>query len=269
VTERLHEVALTSEEVTKILAVCGPRALLVGGQALAFWATYFNVEPVGELSATVTTDADFIGSKAAAKELLAALGHGWDIRIATMDDATGQIAKVFARVPGGGVKQVDFLAAIVGLDTRKVRERSVEVDLPSGARVQVLHPLDVLESRLRNLQTLPTKRNPAGVAQARLAIGVARKFIELMLDRAEKPRVVLRSVNRVIALALESRLAMVLMDFGVDVLDAVPASRIMTPGFAVHRWPQVQMELNALRRKHEARKARRTALKERTPRKRR
>jgi hypothetical protein len=37
----------------------------------------------------------------------------------------------------------------------------------------LLHPLDVLESRLQNLLSLPQKRDEAGIAQANLAIAVA------------------------------------------------------------------------------------------------
>jgi hypothetical protein len=51
VTETLREIALSAAEVQEILAQCGSSALLVGGQALALWAVYFDVEPVGVLSA--------------------------------------------------------------------------------------------------------------------------------------------------------------------------------------------------------------------------
>ena len=53
---RLHEVSLTGAEVERILAICGPNALLVGGQALAFWAARFDVEPIAALSGMVTTE---------------------------------------------------------------------------------------------------------------------------------------------------------------------------------------------------------------------
>lgn len=253
---RLHEVALTATEVERILAICGPNALLVGGQALAFWATRFDVEPVAELSTMVTSDADFIGPATVAKALLAALGPTWKMRTATMDHATGQVALLYTSLPGGGVKQVDFLTAIVGLDTSSIRARAVEVELSSGARLNVLHPLDVLESRLRNLQTLPAKRNAIGVAQARLAIGVVRRYIEAMLDAGVPPREAMCAINRVIALALQSRLARVAFDHHLDVLEAVPATRIAVPSFHAQRWPRVIEGVAELRRKHAARQAR-------------
>lgn len=89
---RHHDAALTHEEVDKILRYCGPRSLLVGGQALAFWALHYEIEPVGALSAKITSDADFIGTATDARRLGAAMN--WKVWIATLDDATVQTAKV-------------------------------------------------------------------------------------------------------------------------------------------------------------------------------
>jgi len=260
VSNRLTEVALTAREVERILAVCGQGALLVGGQALAFWALHFEVEPVGVLATEVTTDADFLGTRAIAMALHKALGPPWKIRVATADDVGFQTAKVYATVPGGGLKQVDFLAAVVGLDTAAVRKRAVEARTPDGANFHVLHPLDVLESRLRNLDSLPAKRNDVGIAQARLGIRVVRAFIETLLDEGEKPRLVLQAARRVAKLALDSRLAQVAFSADLDVLSAVPAERIEAPLFQQRDWPNVQRRLSRRRDKHQSLLARRQAL---------
>jgi hypothetical protein len=86
------------------------------------------------------------------------------------------IAKVYSALPEIGIKQVDFLSSIVGLDTEAIRRRASYLTGPDGVTIQRLHPIDVLKSRLRNLQSLPSKRNPVSVAQARLAVEVARAF---------------------------------------------------------------------------------------------
>jgi hypothetical protein len=57
-TERDTEAPLTPEDVQKILSICSPRGLLVGGQALAFWADHLQVERPADLVAGVTADAD-------------------------------------------------------------------------------------------------------------------------------------------------------------------------------------------------------------------
>jgi len=261
----LREIALTPREVERILAVCGQDALLVGGQALAFWALHFGVEPVGVLATEVTTDADFLGTQTIATALQRELGPPWKVRVATPDDVGFQTAKVYAKLPGGGLKQVDFLAAIVGLDTAAVRKRAVEARTPDGASFRVLHPLDVMESRLRNLDSLPAKRNDVGIAQARLGIRVVRAFIETLLDDGAKPRVVLQAARRVARVALDSRLAHVAFSCDLDVLSAVPAERIEAPLFQQRHWPDVLRRLDRKREKYRSLLVRRQALTRRSP----
>jgi hypothetical protein len=59
------------------------------------------------------------------------------------------------------------------------------------------NPLDVLESRLRNLDALPSKRKAGCVAQARLAMSVVRAFIEYHMDSTGDPRTVRQAVKRI------------------------------------------------------------------------
>jgi hypothetical protein len=68
-TERDIQAPRTPENVQKILSICSPRGLLVGGQALAFWADHLRVERPANLVSGVTADADFIGNSALAKIL--------------------------------------------------------------------------------------------------------------------------------------------------------------------------------------------------------
>lgn len=252
-TERQREVGLTREEVDEILLQSGPDALLVGGQSLAFWATYYGVEPVGDLSRKVTSDVDFIGTASEAKKLAAALK--WKVWIPNMDDASGQTAKVTKLIPGGGVKQIDYLSGIVGLDTERIQARAVEVTLRSGAMIRILHPLDVLESRLRNLETLSSKRDAFGIAQAKLAVAVVGKFLDAMLDSRDGKRTVLAAIERIARIALDKGLVAVAVDYDIDPLDAVPASRIDSREFRTKRWPQILEKVTDLRRRHRQRPA--------------
>jgi hypothetical protein len=45
------KLALSEAEVTEILKACETLAILVGGQALAIWATFYQVAPPAELAA--------------------------------------------------------------------------------------------------------------------------------------------------------------------------------------------------------------------------
>jgi hypothetical protein len=66
-------------------------------------------------------------------------------------------------VPEEGIKQIDFLSGIVGLDTESVRKRASQITLADGVAIQLPHPLDVLESRLRNLDWI----SPCGTAASK------------------------------------------------------------------------------------------------------
>ncbi len=243
----LREVALTSAEITQILTVCGTQALLIGGQSLAFWALHYQVRPVGVLSELVTMDVDFVGAAKVAALLKKRLGGQWKLYTASLDDMSGQTAKVYEVLPDNGLKQVDFLSGIVGLDTRAANNRAVEVEADSGLWVRVLHPLDVLESRLQNLRQLPSKRNEVGVAQARLAVEVVRAFLEDRLA-AGNTRRVFQAIKRVKRLALSPGLARTAFDYDIDVLAAVPITRIAKTEFQEQFWPDV---LSRLKVKHE------------------
>ena len=163
-----REAPLTDEEVSRILAICSPEGLLVGGQALAFWANRLGVDLPGELQSGVTADADFIGGSGLAQALGKELG--WKTWLPTLDDATPNTGKVTLKLADGRVKQVDFLSGVVGLTTKDIERRAAELEVPSVGRIRVMHPIDVLDSRIQNLEALLEKRNAMGVAQARLAV---------------------------------------------------------------------------------------------------
>src|SRR5688572_20479929 len=101
--QRAVEVPLTPEEVRRILGICSPRGLLVGGQALAFWAARLAVELPSILVPTVTADVDFIGDSALAQKLGRRLG--WKTWVPSLDDATPNTGKVTQTLVGGGIKQ--------------------------------------------------------------------------------------------------------------------------------------------------------------------
>jgi hypothetical protein len=248
---QLHEVALTEEEKDTILSYCGPEPLLVGGQALAFWAVWFNIESPAELGDKVTTDADFIGSSANAGALNKQL-H-WTMWKPSLDDATPQTAKLSKRVENNGIKQIDFLHSIIGLDTKEIRKRAVAIDLPPNAKISILHPVDVLTSRLKNLQLLPKKQNEIGVAQARLAIKTTSAFLETLLAPSHR-RQLLKWLEHIAGIALDKSLGSTLDRYGLDPLKSIPAERIEVPEFNAKRWPQI-LEASKSAREARAKKA--------------
>ena len=246
-SEQDTEEPLSPAEVREILKVCSAGGLLVGGQALAFWADFLAVALPPILSSGVSSDADFIGDVALARKLARTLR--WNEWVPSMDDATPHTAKVTKRAAGGGVKQVDFLSGVAGLNTQDRERRAMDVEIPEIGRVRVIHPVDVLESRIQNLYLLPEKRTKAGVAQALLAVDVARAFIRHTIAEHGE-RSALKLLERVATIAGETAALRVHLKFDVEPLNAVPLDDFRTTA-ALHgvRWPQVHAEIAAKRQK--------------------
>ena len=240
-TERYTEATPTPEDVRKILSICSPRGLLVGGQALAFWADYLQVERPANLISGVTSDADFIGDSVLAKDL--ARRMGWQIWIPAFDDSTPQTGKVTHRTKSGEVKQVDFLSGVAGLTTKDLIRRAIELEVPEIGRLRVIHPVDVLDSRIQNLHVLPEKRTDAGIAQARLAVDVARAFVRQEVATRDE-RAGLKLLERIAAIASDIAAVRVFLLYGIDPLQAVPLEDFRTTS-ALHkvRWPQIVAEV--------------------------
>ena len=236
---------LDAEEVRKILSICSPTGLLVGGQALAFWADHLQVERPESLVSGVTADADFIGDAALATTLGKRLG--WQTWIPSLDDSTPRTGQVTHCTKNGGVKQVDFLSGVVGLTTKDLARRAIEMDVPDIGRLRVIHPVDVLDSRIQNLHLLPETRTDAGIAQARLAVDVVRAFITReVATRGE--HVGLKLLERIAEMATDIAAVRVFLLYGIDPLEAVALEQFRTTT-ALHkvRWPQILAEVNRKR----------------------
>lgn len=244
-SKRDVEEPLTPQEVQTILRICSPRGLLVGGQALAFWADHLQVKRPANLVSGVTADADFIGDAALAKTLGKRLG--WKTWIPSLDDATPQTGKVTHRLQKGSVKQVDFLSGVVGLTTKDLVRRAVDMQIPGIGHLRVMHPIDVLDSRIQNLHMLPEKRTDAGVAQARLSVEVARAFIHVELATGTE-RAGLKLLERVADIAGDIAAVRVFLLYGIEPLDAVPLEDFrLTSALHKVRWPQIRAQVGAKR----------------------
>jgi hypothetical protein len=172
------------------------------------------------------------------------------------DDATPHTAKL-SRTVDGGVKQIDFLVGIAGLDTAAVQRRAAVITLASGVDLRVLHPLDVLESRLQNLLLIPGKRHAAGIAQAHLAVKVVNAFLARRIEEGASLREILDAIERVGQIATNKRLTGVLLDYEIDILSAVPFEKVDHADFRMKQWPQITQSVEEGRRKYQQQRARR------------
>jgi hypothetical protein len=209
------------------------------------------------LSPNVTRDADFIGTAQDATQVAESMRpFGWTLWKPSMDDATPQIAKLSKTIPGHGIKQVDFLSGIIGLKTENIRKRAVRFVRQSGAHLLILHPLDVLASRLKNLAHLPSKRDAQGIAQASLGVEVARAFLKQQTREASQ-RELLDAIERLISIAQDKDLDAVFYENGFDLLVVVPVGQVTVGQFREKRWPQVVAAVAEQRAKYARRRKQR------------
>jgi hypothetical protein len=138
-----------------------------------------------------------------------------------------------------------------------VQRRAVVITLASGVELRVLHPLDVLESRLQNLLLIPEKRHAAGIAQAHLAVRVANAFLARRIEEGASAREVLDAIERIGQIATNKRLTGVMLDYEVDILSAVPFEKVDHADFRAKRWPRITRAVQDGRRKYQQQRARR------------
>jgi len=241
----------TAEEVWQLLGQLGgvsPEVVLVGGQALAFWAHYYRARLPADLTPYVTLDVDFLGTSAHAKAFADGV-PGARLYVPSLDDHTPSSGRVVARNVLGRTLEVDFLHSLAGLSEGDVRRNAIEIkDLQGKLLVRVMHPLYCLESRIKNLVLLPSKRDRFGVAQAQLAVRVVRSHIRRVLQEANGVRKGLRLVERLGELALSEPGKRCFIEFRVDVLQAIPVKSIPVPQFQQRRWPQLRRQVTERRR---------------------
>lgn len=236
-----NEVAIRPALLERIVRLAGPEAVLVGGQALAFWASYHGVDmPV----AAVTKDADFLAQRADVARIalgLAGLAHYPHEKAPTA--LAGQVTK---NLPGGDYVNIDVLFRLHGdVTTSALRARAASVEL-GGVSFKVLHPMDMLQGRLENLHSLTEKQNEQGVAQLQLAIRTVRAFIAQEAtrgrgdDAAGRRPVVLKHLSRVAAMARSDAGRKVARRFKVHVADVLDARDLASaPEFTAKELPLI------------------------------
>lgn len=223
--------------------------MLVGGQALAVWVDYFGIATAWASAddALITRDVDFLGDRALAQAVAKAVPAR--TIFPPRRALTALVAQVEILRPDNTYLNVDVIAKVVGLDAAAIRRRAVEIEFAQpGEKVYfaVMHPVDVLSSRLANLVRLRGKQSPAGVRQLQLAIRVVRQFIERVAgeDEASSGQLrALKAIEAVARLAASNAGRKARKLYGIDFLDAIPAGHIRSERFQKRRWPRLLAQL--------------------------
>jgi hypothetical protein len=248
-----REAIVPAGVVEALLGAAGDRLVLVGGQALKVWMDRYGVTMPARVS-YVSRDVDFLAESAsdtgAVRRLARALGGRtvFPRRRAALTALVGQAVK---SISDHEVLNVDVLHRVFGADKR-LRTRAVTIRL-SKVELRVMHPLDVLKSRLDNLHGLREKQNELGEAQLRAAIEVARAFQREAAAVENTPRsrrpTTLRYASFVERLAISDAGRKVAARHGIHVADAVEPSAVPHDGFREKTLPRLARRMSSARRR--------------------
>ncbi len=233
--------------------------VLVGGQAVNFWAELYasRVPAINREAPFTSKDIDFCGDVRAVR--ICADRLGGTSRIATMDDHTPNTG-VVTFVDDDGIKRtIDFLESPLGLRAEEVQRLAIPAEIldatrrATGPLFRIMHPVQVMESRVHNAMTLPGYDSPAALKQLRLSVICLREFIRDVID-SERIRVALTLNERIFTFCLEDRDGrQVHAKHGVDPFEAVGADDDRLPAkFRETRYPQMKQELASRRARRHA-----------------
>jgi hypothetical protein len=247
---------LTYEEVRRVLHLLDPllaerRIILIGGQAVAFWARYLAPRSLELTAAGALTskDIDFEGSAQSVTRAATLLAGR--PKIATLDDHTPNTGIVLFTDSTGTPREIDFIDAPLGLGARDVRDTAVllafdaEADQPP-VKLWIMHPERCMESRVINATVLG-KTERLAMRQLATSVICAREWSSYLLDSDEIPeeqrvRAVLNLNERVFKRCMrDRRFRDLLHDHNVNPFDAVLADHPRLPErFREQRYPQMQ-----------------------------
>lgn len=232
-------------DLLKLLRV-SDGAVLIGGQALAFWVAYLGVPIPPGPRAFISADADFLGSAQHAEGFSRAIGGRAEYP--SRRQLTALQGMVTKRTKGGERIVVDVLHSVVGIDAEGVRRRALDVSHPGDPRLRfrVMSPIDCLVSRLENLRQLADRQNAVGVWQADLGIAVCRAYVEKLIALGDE-RQAIRAATRILGIAGAAPGLQAFRRHGLEPLAAVPVDRFASRAFREEQYARTIARIHALR----------------------
>lgn len=252
---------LTIEEARRILlqledALADSDAILIGGQAVALWTSYFApLDDDLDTGGVASKDIDFQGSLgllAQAADLLSG-----EMKVPSIDHAT-PIVGIVSFVDGDGhQRQIDLLDRPYGLRPDEVSKSAIPLEIArsdgTSIHISVIHPERCMESRVYNT-TLPDKQTDLAWRQLRASIACTRAFSAELLTTGHI-RDVLKLNERIFRFAQNDRCSRLALEREIEVFDAVLDDQRLPDKFRAIRLPQMHEHIRALRERRRAQQA--------------
>lgn len=238
--------------VRRLLGAADETEVLVGGQALSVWIVKYGLQLTTDLP-VIARATDFLTQSAVATASVEKFARAINGKASFPRrlDLTALVGQVELVISDESYINVDVIFRIIGLDPAKVLARAVRVELPGSTTFLVMHPFDLLKSRLANLHELREKQNNKGVAQLRLGIDVARAYIQeqaahyLPAETGAGRSPIQSLVTEIEKLAIDDAGRKVAKRWGVHVADAIDPSLIPTGAFWTRKWPTLKALMSA------------------------
>lgn len=203
--------------------------VIVGGQSLTLWARQYLIdEMTGEDVGFVTSDdLDFIGKPNSIDYCAQMMGVPF--RKAKMDDNTINIAAAYIDWVDGKEVIVDILEmdSVGGAPKKEIFKYLSVLDI-EGVQVAVIDPITCLKSRLFNLFAYWQDRKHRESVRVKIALRASNHYLRDLLVH-DGYRVISEHIHRIKALALTPLGKRVYVEYGIDVLDAIPYDPALFP----------------------------------------
>jgi hypothetical protein len=227
------------------------RVVLVGGQAVAIWASKLEDRIADALvEAVASRDIDLLGSSSDLRQSATLLDAR--VRVATFEDRTPLTGVAIFLDSDGHERRLDVMASIYGMNSEDIRQTAIEaellVDENRQVKVWVMHPERCMESRVHN-SVLSNKQTDLAWRQVRASTLCARAFSQLLLDERGESAVrdVLKLNERIFRFAQEGRSSKLASDRGIETFEAVLDDDRLPETFRTVRFPQMQDRIRTLR----------------------
>lgn len=234
----------------RLLAAAGTKLVLVGGQALAFWMDRYGVPPIQGYPA-VSRDMDVLAQSAA--------DTGDVIRLAKVlggmpvfpseHSLSALVGQAVKQIDEENYLNVDVISRVYNANTDLVRKAALTIE-DGDVIFRVMHPIDLLKSRLDNLYGLAEKRTPLGEAQLQAGIAVAQQFQREFFtpgDEGEGRSPALRYTKAIEHMARSDAGRKVAERHQIHVADAIEPSLIVEEGFRRNKLPRLRELMSSVR----------------------
>jgi hypothetical protein len=230
-------------------------ALIVGGQAVNFWAEVFEAEEpeLQKYRPFTSADLDLLRPDLPARRLLRA-------RAGTVEAERDPFGKAFTIVSHtfliqgkeGKVLAVDDLKTVPGLTPEEVKKGTLIVEF-SGVRLRVLNPIACLKAKLHNVGAID-QRDRQDEKHVRILIPCVRAFLRRLVLEAQisgNCRPALNALQLLLLLTSHHKSIKVARAHGFALLQTVPLAdvrrsrhpKLLT--FVAKRLPGWQQSLGA------------------------